>query len=172
MILRLTMILLAFTVVFASCKKDEAVTVDKKYEATYNGKTYSYTQAFHETYGGPYQSIALASSGFTFDANQAEYNGTGDMLNLNFLLAIGSEFGGTYTFDASGENENTLMSVQLISDASSLIISSDNTTTGNAVITKTGETYEVTCTITIAGKELKGYYKGTLQDANFFMPGK
>jgi hypothetical protein len=53
-----------------------------------------------------------------------------------------------------------------------LIIDTDETSTGTIVVTKSGDIYQINATLTIGGKELKANYKGTLEYADLFHPGK
>jgi hypothetical protein len=167
--MRLAFALLAFAVVFSSCKKEDE---NPESYATYDGKKYSFAKAFHINYGGPYQYIRLAAKDITWDQDSYTFDGSGDYIDLHFYLAIGAEFGGTYPFILDEEVDNSIRGVDLVSDATDFRVYTDEESTGSATIVKTGDIYEVSCTVTIAGKELKAYYKGELIYANRFLPGK
>jgi hypothetical protein len=62
--------------------------------------------------------------------------------------------------------------VDLRIEAAELIIETDGTSTGSVVVTKSGDLYEINITLKIGGKELKANYKGALEYADLFHPGK
>jgi len=176
MILRLTMILLAFTVVFASCKKDDPapVVAENGGNATYEGETYTFTKGFMEDRGGIYVRVYLTSEGISYDEQERDYIGTGDMVMLSFYLDDNQTLDGTYAWDPYASAENTLSNINLTSDANELDLLPNEGSAGSvgAVVTKTGDIYEITCNVIINEGELKVYYKGTLQYYIYSLPGK
>lgn len=172
---RLAFLILAVALVFPSCEKPIEPEIDEtqKNQATYDGVTYSYTQAFQENLGGYYQRLRFASEDITWDQESYSYSGSGNYLILSFVLErfVSTFSDGNYTFNLD-EEDNSVNGIQLRCDATDITLYNDSETTGSATIVKTDDIYEVTGTFIIAGKELKVYYKGTLSFADLFNPGK
>ncbi len=165
--------LLAFVLVFASCKKEEEEVVVSN-EFTYDGATLALKKGFHENYGGWYQSIYLVIDDITFSDEYYSYSSESDGIQINFNLSSesGYQFNGTYPFTIQVDEElyNIVRSVELIIDGETIRTTDEDT--GSVVVTVSGDVYEINGTFTVEGKSLKVYYKGTLTYADLFQPGK
>ncbi len=164
---KLVLMVLALSMVFVSCKKDET---ELSNEATYDGTTLTLKKGFHENHGGWYQTIYFAAKDITFDQNAFSYSEESDGLVIDFYLPIGASFGGTYQLTNEFEVDNTVRNAEIRINGVSIYSTDEDT--GSVVITKDGDIYEITCSFTIDGKKLEAYYKGELTYANLFMPGK
>jgi hypothetical protein len=171
--LRLFISLLALSVAFVSCEKDDEDELDKN-EGVYDGENFELGSGILEYYGlwnedpATYNfDITLFSNDITFDSENYQFSGKGTILYFEMFSSSESELlDGTYTFDPNESGDaNTFDMGEIYTDFD---MATETGTiksfkSGTVEIEKSGSTYK----IKIDGKDntdktITASYEGTL----------
>jgi hypothetical protein len=173
--------LLAVSMLFAACKKDDDDESDQKNQMTIAGTEYDFSQGVIENYGTwssveAYNfDVTLLTSGFTIHEINGEIDsisgiGSGIVFELfssdSTDLAVGeyvydadaSFTAGTFNFAGAVVNYNPATEEGIEFDI----------TEGTVTVSQNGETYELTIDCKTDGDEVvTGYYKGSLKKYDY-----
>ncbi len=162
------LLLLPFTVVFTSCKKDKD---DPKSYFTYEGKTYEIKTAQH--YGDEEFSSTMFTS---IDATSASQSGKVSM--ISFLFGQPELTAGTYTYkddsDPAFDAAKNFVGASALIDLAYQNGSADETsgttleqlTSGSITVAKDGTTFNISYELNFNGKVVSGKYSGAIQAVN------
>ncbi len=161
---------------FVSCTSDDDSSSDSQNKLTVDGKSYDLSKGSLENYGmnnmdsSIYNFDVLLYSGFTYDAANEEYNGTGNYIYFEMYSSSATELvAGNYVYNATGYGANTFdegyfeINYNTSNETNEM---GDELTSGTVNVKKTGTEYEISFDGTTAGgKKVTAFYKGSL---NYF----
>jgi len=170
------LIFIAVAIVISGCDSEDDSATSKNY-FSYDGKEYAINNGYFSCWGeynngGPYVwGFFLTSDGLYFDSEAGDLKGKGDAFMVNLVSSSETEIvEGTYSFD---ETDDYLI------DGAVVVIGYDIETeegievdfsegAGTIDVKKTGEEYEVIINCkTKEGKEINGYFKGSIPIVEF-----
>lgn len=161
----------AMAALFGSCKDDEKPVGGS---FTYNGEKVTLKKGFYADWGSDqigddfyyYWTLTLTTQDLAFDEEEEEMTGEGDLIYLGLYgFNIGeSELPvGTFEYDANeGENELDYALI-LLGYGGSQFEYTDDVKAGVVTISKSGDSYTITFTLTLETDEVvSGKYQGKL----------
>ena len=169
---------LVISLFIAGCKKDKEEETVKNY-FNYNGSEYILSQGFLENYGkyedeGYNIDLTLLSSDFTIHEGSGDIDsisGKGDILLFEIYTSLPNKLDvKDYIYDAAetgaaGTFDWGIIGMDL--DMATATGTAFEITAGKVSITSNGSTYEITINCTANGKNITGYYKGSLKYYNY-----
>ncbi|MBN1598193.1 MAG: hypothetical protein JW894_07855 [Bacteroidales bacterium] len=179
-LIKTLVVVLAFSMVMISCKKDDDKEDSKSNELVVNGTSYELSQGTLENYGIWTSSgatnidLILLSPGITIHEEGGEFSyvtGTGHYVYFEMFTSgpTGLDVG-TYTYNASSTASGTFdysfygLNINFDTGSGSPV----SITGGTVTISANGSTYEITLALTDAmGQAVTGYYKGSLRYYNY-----
>lgn len=158
---------------FVSCTTDEDSNTTGENKITVDGKSYDLSKGSLENYGMSYMDSSIYNfdvllySGFTYDATNEEYNGTGNYIYFEMYSRSATELvAGNYTYNVTSNGANTFddgyfeINYNTSTETNEM---GDELTSGTVNVKKTGSEYEISFDGTAeSGKKVTAYYKGSL----------
>lgn len=169
--------LLVISLFTIGCKKDKDDEGSKNYFKV-DGTEYELTGGFIENWGNDYGAynldLTLIGPGVTVHHNSGEVDsltGTGQALYLEIFTSQASQLDvRDYTFDQSASGTSGTFDTGMIGIGYNFSVGGGTlypVNGGTATVKAVGSEYEISFNLTASGKNVTGYYKGSLQYYNY-----